>query len=273
MLSKTMKKKLISFLRDDAAYRDVTSALVPKKKVVAYIEAHEKTILAGGEEAAFLFRKHKCRVKQLKKDGALIKKGKRVMRIEGENRKILAIERTALNVLGRMSGVATICNKASSIAKERSEIMLTRKVMPGFNEFDKKACKFGGVSPHRKNLADMVLVKENHLKFDSIEELVKKAKKKKLGKIEVEVENLSEAIEAAEKGSDIIMLDNFSPKKAKKTVKVISSLSRAKIELSGGINLKNLRQYLSSGADMISIGELTKKAKMVDFSLYLRRRR
>ncbi|MFH1586232.1 MAG: carboxylating nicotinate-nucleotide diphosphorylase [Candidatus Diapherotrites archaeon] len=272
MLTKNAKKKLISFLRDDAASRDVTSALIPKRRVVAYIEAREKTVLAGGEEAAFIFRKNKCRVRQLKKDGALVKKGKRVMRIEGENRKILAIERTALNVMGRMGGVATICGKASSIAGGRSEIMLTRKVMPGFNEFDKKACRFGGVSPHRKNLADMVLIKENHLKFSSIEELVKRAKKKKLGKIEVEVENLSEAIEAAELEADIIMLDNFSPAGAKKAVKVIRSLSGAKIELSGGINLKNLRQYLSSGADMISMGELTKKAKMADFSLYTGRR-
>jgi len=130
----------------------------------------------------------------------------------------LSVERTALNFLGRMSEVATTCAEAKKIAGSKVTVALTRKTMPGFNIFDKKAAKIAGIWPHRINLNDAILLKENHLDFfDSPSDAVKAAKKKagKAKFIEIEVESLADALDAAKAKPDIIMLDNFSPAKAK----------------------------------------------------------
>ncbi|MDO8634486.1 MAG: carboxylating nicotinate-nucleotide diphosphorylase [archaeon] len=270
------KKKLLAILAEDLLKGDASTRLVPASKCTAAITTGENCVVSGVEEAVFLLRHSKAKVKVHKKDGQMAKKGEKIITATGQNKPVLECERTILNVLGRMSGVATLCKKASAIAGKKTRVFLTRKTMPGFNEFDKKACMHGGVFPHRKNLAEMILFKDNHLEFASITGLLEKAHKAKkftpAKKVEVEVDNTKQAIEAAENRADIIMLDNFSPKRAKKTIARIKKTNPAAlVELSGGINLKNLEKYVNIGADMVSMGQLTKEAKMVDFSMAIKK--
>ena len=263
------------------ARNDVTSAITPDMKSIAYIRCNEGCTLSGIDEVAFLFSSAGLDARPLARRGMKIKKGKKVMRISGGGRKILSIERVALNVIGKMSGVATISRKASEIsgvksgkAAGKTKIYLTRKTTPGFSVFEKKACIDGGVMPHRRNLADGILIKENHLRFfGSVEGAVQAARKKyKKMKIEIEAENMKQASEAANAGADIILLDNFTPARAKEAVKMIKKINRRiVIELSGGISLKNLKQYVNLGAGRISMGQLTKEAKIIDFSLDIRK--
>jgi len=271
MLTSKMKTKLIAFYRDDVGKRDITTALVRESKSNAAIVAKEKAFLAGIEEVSFLGKKYGLKVKHLKKDGQKVKKNQKILVLFGSNKKILQLERTMLNILGRMSGISTECRKAvEKVKKNRKlKLALTRKTTPGFSLFEKKAAELGGVWEHRLNLSSAVLLKDNHLKyFNSVTEAIKKARKKyKMRKIEIEVETIKQAKEAAENNVDIIMLDNMSVKTARKAIAEIRKRSKAKIELSGGINLKNLKQYATLNSDIISMGYLTKQAKSIDFSL------
>lgn len=272
MLEPILKKKLLQAAREDIGGLDITTALLSEKKAAAKIVARENCVLAGCEESAFLFSHFGVSVVFQKKDGEHVKIGETILRVFGSNKKILPVERTALNFLGRMSGVATICEAAKKIAGKKTKIFLTRKTMPLLNLFDKKACRFSGVKAHRKNLRESILIKDNHLFFESISALLNKAKKqkKKFGakEVEIEAENLHQAVLAANNKPDVLLLDNFSAKNAKIAVKKIRQINKkVRIELSGGINLKNLKSYVNLGADRVSIGELTKSAKMADFSL------
>src|SRR3989344_6041631 len=143
MLNKEMKQKLFQAASEDIGGLDITTALLSEKKAAAKIVARENCVLAGCEEAAFLFSKFGAKTVFSKKDGSIAKKGETVLRVFGSNKKILPVERTVLNFLGRMSGVATICAKAEKIAGKKTKIFLTRKTMPLLNCFDKKACRFG----------------------------------------------------------------------------------------------------------------------------------
>ena len=270
MLTGGMKKKLLSLLRDDVGKGDVTSAATPLKKCGAKIFAREAGIVAGLEEARFLFSHKGVRAKALAKDGSKARRGETILSLSGSNRAIFSVERTALNVLGRMSEVASTCAEARKLAGPNVKLALTRKTMPGFNLFDKKAAAIAGIWPHRVNLNSFVLLKENHLAFfDSPFDAVKAAKKKYGGKtkVEVEVENILDAFNAARANPDIIMLDNFSPKKAVSGVKALRNVFNGKIELSGGIALKNLRAFARAKPDIISMGSLTYSTSWRDFSL------
>jgi len=272
MLSLLLKKRLKLFLQDDAAGNDVTAALVPGRKCRAVIKAREHCVLAGVEEAVCLFKMQGVRSRALKRDGQKIRAGAAVMELAGSNRKILSTERVALNVLGRMSGVATACAEAVQEAGHagKTRIALTRKTSPGFRQFDKKAAVMGGALPHRANLAERVLLKDNHLAFfPSISNAI--AALPKPGQAEVEVETLAQAGEAAKAGVGMIMLDNFSPARARKAIRKIRCLnSRILIELSGNITRRNLREYAGLGADIISMGSLSKNAVQKDFSLEIK---
>ncbi|MDO8340177.1 MAG: carboxylating nicotinate-nucleotide diphosphorylase [Candidatus Burarchaeum sp.] len=258
-------------MQDDGAGRDVTSARVPRRACRALIIAQEQCVLAGAEEAAWLFASQGVHCKMLRKDGQIVRAGSAVLELVGENRKILSTERVALNVLGRMSGVASACAEAVREAEKfgKTQIALTRKTSPGFQPFDKKAAVLGGALPHRANLAAMVLLKDNHLSFfPSLSAAI--AAFPRPVRAEVEVETMAQALEAAKTCIGAIMLDNFSPSEAKKAIACIRHLNRrVKIELSGGIILRNLRDYAGLGADMISMGSLTKDAPQKDFSLNL----
>ena len=195
------------------------------------------------------------------------------MEIKGNAGNILTCERTALNLLSRMCGIATQTNNLKKQIKSvgsKSKIYATRKTVPGLRLFDKEAVEIGGGEKHRMTLNEMIMIKDNHLAVEkSIEGILRKAKKTR-GKIEIEVETEKDVILCAEMGVDIIMLDNFSPEKIIKTVKKLTELKlRNKIilEASGRINSKNITRYAKTNVDMISVGSITNSVNGVDLSL------
>ncbi|MBI2446032.1 carboxylating nicotinate-nucleotide diphosphorylase [Candidatus Micrarchaeota archaeon] len=266
-----MKKRLVLFLDDDHFRQDATSAITPEKTATAVIKANEPATLAGLEEALFLFAHAGLTVQSKKKDGDSVHPGDFILHVTGSNRGILSVERTALNVLGRMSGVATLCRLAQGIAGKNTTLALTRKTIPGFNLFDKKAAVVAGIWSHRLHLEDAVLIKENHLGFfASPADAVKAARMAQKGgkRVEIEVRNLDELRSALSAGPDMVLLDNFSLSKAEDAVKWCRQHApEAKIELSGGIRLSNLAAFAALKPDYVSLGLLTKDARTVDFSL------
>ncbi|VVB99520.1 Uncharacterised protein [uncultured archaeon] len=267
MLTQEIEERLMDYLKEDFGTGDITSAITPSRECLASINVNEPCTLAGMEEVSFLMRYMGLKVKPLKADGEAVKKREKVLEAYGESRKILSAERVCLNILGRMSGVASMCAKARKICVKET-IALTRKTVPGFQLLDKKAGQAAGAWTHRKNLAEMMLLKDNHLRFFAGSIEAAKTAKASGKMFEIEAENAEDALAVLQANPDMIMLDNFNPQDAKKT---ISKLRKAgfhgKIELSGGITLKNLKTYCNMGADIISMGELTKKARIVDFSL------
>ncbi len=264
-----MKKQLLQILKNDFSKGDITSSLLTSQNCTAEIVLNENAYVSGLEEAKFLFSKMKVKAVSKVKEGTFTKRGKVIITLSGINKNILSTERTALNILSRMSAVTSKCAEAKKIAGNKVKIAVTRKTMPGFNDFDKKAARIAGVWEHRKNLNTAFLIKENHLKFfkTSADAVISARKKHKNKLIEIEAETLKEALNAASANPDIIMLDNFPSLRAKKAIKEIRKVSSCKIELSGGITLKNLRNYKSLGADIISMGSLTTDAKGINFSL------
>jgi len=278
MLTELEKENIVRFLDEDVGFGDITTALVPEAKATAELVCKQDCVLAGVEEAEFLFSLAGAKAKQLAKNGDIIRKGTTVMRAAGPNKGLLQVERTILNLMSRMSGVATACSQAVEIARQvnpKTRIAIIRKTLPGLTAFDKKAAKIGGADTHRMNLEEMVLIKNNHLVFfKSVSEALKVAKTKASfsKKIEIETRSPEQALEAAEDDPDIIMLDNFDSKTAAETVKKIRRKNpRTLIELSGGITLDNLADYVAAGADVVSMGILTKEAKSIDFSMRVKK--
>ena len=266
------KKELLRFLAEDVGKGDITSSLLPKKIITAKIIAKQNCILAGVRFAKEIFCLKGCKVKILKKDGSKIRQNQIVLQVSGYAKSILTCERTVLNLLTRMSGIATQTNNlVGKIRKmnSKSHIFATRKTAPGLRYFDKEAVKIGGGNKHRMSLDEMIMIKDNHLVVDSITNLIRKARKK-YKKIEIEVENQSDAILAAREGATIIMLDNFNPKEIANTIARLKKLglrNKVLLEASGGINSKNIQAFAKTGVDMISVGEITNSVKGIDFSL------
>jgi nicotinate-nucleotide pyrophosphorylase (carboxylating) len=267
---------LASFLQEDMGAGDITSEVIIPSNCIVKAEIICKSdtpaIVCGLEEAIMIFDICGCTVKTLVRDGAKIGKGKQVMKITGNAHSILKAERTALNLIMRMSGIATETRRLADMAKT-VQILATRKTAPGLRYFDKKAVVTGGGGAHRMRLDDMVLIKDNHLALaGSPKECIELAKKG-VGssiKIECEAKNKVEAIAAISAGADIVMLDNFTPKQAAATIKKITKMGlrkKVKIEISGGVNPKNIEQYARAKPDFISLGYITHSARAVDFSL------
>jgi len=269
-LSLNSKKQLTEFLTEDIGKGDITSALLPKKKITVTIISRENAIVAGVNHAKEIFKIKGCSVKILKKDGVKIKPNQIIMSITGDARKILMCERTALNLLTRMSGIATQTNQLVKKIPNKTKLYATRKTAPGLRYFDKEAVEIGGGKKHRLRLDEMVMIKDNHIAINnSLESLIKKAKKK-YKKFEVEVENIPDMILAAKSGALIIMLDNFTPVQIKKAITVLKNeklRSDVLLEASGGINLKNISKYGKTGVDIISVGSITNSVKGIDMSL------
>ena len=268
-----IKKELLRFISEDIQGGDITSVLLPKKKIKAKIISRQEGVLAGVKFAGDIFRLKGCNVKIIKKDGAKLKSNQIILQISGNAGTVLSCERTALNLLSRMSGIATHTNLlVSKIRKINKKISLysTRKTAPGFRYFDKEAVKIGGGHKHRMALDDMVMIKDNHLLVcNSIEDIIKKARKRHKH-VEVEVENQRDAILAASSGATIAMLDNFSPVQIKKTITALQKKklrNKVKLEASGGINSKNISAYAKTGVDIISVGSITNSVKGLDLSL------
>ena len=252
---------------------DITSVLLPKKKINAKIISREDGILAGVRFAREIFHLKGCHVRIIKKDGTRLKPNQVVLEVSGNARTILSCERTVLNLLSRMSGIATHTNLlVSKIRKinKKTSLYSTRKTAPGFRYFDKEAVQIGGGHKHRMALDDMVMIKDNHLLVcNSIEDIIKSARKRHKH-VEVEVENQNDAILATNYGATIVMLDNFSPAQVKKTITMLQKKklrNKVKLEASGGINSKNITAYAKTGIDMISVGSITNSVKGLDLSL------
>ena len=267
------KKQLLQFLAEDIQSGDITSALLPNKKIKAKIISREPGIVAGVKFARYIFQSKRCAVRIFIKDGSKLKPNQTILQVSGSAKSILTCERTVLNLLSRMSGIATQTNYLVSQIKKYSKktnLYSTRKTAPGLRYFDKEAVKIGGGHKHRMALDDMVMIKDNHLLVcNSIEAYYEQALKKHKH-FEVEVENQKDAIFAAECGATIIMLDNFSPTQIKKTITTLQKKklrNGVKLEASGGINSKNINAYAKTGVDIISIGSITNSVKGLDLSL------
>ena len=275
----SLRESLVRFLREDIGQGDLTSEYVVDKdlKSSSYIICKsELAVVAGLEEVQTIFDICKCDSKVLVKDSDVVKNGRKVMTIKGRTRSILKAERTALNLIMRMSGIATDTKKFVDIARTVSKdirITGTRKTAPGLRFFDKKSIELGGGYAHRNTLDEMILIKDNHLAVtNSIREAISMARQK-AGKniiIECEVSDTKSAVEAIKSGAGIIMLDNFSPQQAQKTISYLKKSGLRKkilVEISGGVNLSNIKEYAYTLPDMISVGSLTHSSKSIDFSM------
>jgi nicotinate-nucleotide pyrophosphorylase (carboxylating) len=275
-----VRESLINFLIEDIGTGDITSNTTLSSSTSARAQIVCKTedtaMVCGLKEAGMIFDICDCRNRTLVKDGTMVKKQTIVMDITGKALSILKAERTALNLIMRMSGIATETRKfvdAVDVYKDSIRIACTRKTVPGLRFFDKKAVSMGGGDTHRMALDDMVLIKDNHIFFsESVEKSVKLARQN-VGtslRVECEVTTLDSAIAAINAGADIIMLDNFSPLDVSRTIKEITNKGirkRAKLEVSGGISLQNVKSYAKSRPDIISIGHLTHSPEAINFSL------
>ncbi len=274
---KILEEKLRKILSEDIGLGDVTTQAIipPNLTVKAIVIAKEEGVAAGIEETTVLAEYLGLKVKAKVVDGEKIENKQVLMEIIGDAQTILSFERTLLNLLSRMSGIATKTRKLIEKldkAGTKTKIAGTRKSAPGLLYFDKKAIIVGGGDPHRFHLDDMILIKDNHLAIvGSVEEAVKKAKANGsfTKKIEVEVSKSEDAVKAANAGADIIMLDNFSPKQAKEASEILkkSGFVDVLLEVSGGITGETLIEYAAAQVDIISMGDLTHSVKALDISL------
>ncbi len=266
-------------LAEDLGHGDVTSETLipPELQGKASILAKAQGVLAGGDVAKRVLLKvdPSLKVEILIKDGERVKPGNIVATISGRIMSILKAERVALNFLARLSGIASLTAQyVAETAGARGKIKDTRKTTPGLRALEKYAARMGGGENHRLHLGDGILIKDNHLAAlravgMSLKDIVTKAKQNapKGMKVEVEVNTTEDALDAAEAGADIIMLDNMSRQEMHRIVRLVPN--HIEIEASGGITLDNLKAAALAGVDVISVGALTHSSKALDFSLEL----
>ena len=266
-------------LSEDQAFNDPTThALVPQGiQAVGMIRAKGNGMLAGIEICQAVFQRIDANLdaQVLLPDGSALTPGTDLARIEGDAGSILRAERVALNFLQRMSGIASDTNEyVKAIEGSQARIVDTRKTAPGHRYLDKYAVRMGGGYNHRLNLADGILIKDNHIEAlrsqeMGLQDVIKLALSRASHtiKVEVEVESLEAAEEAAAAGAHIIMLDNMSPELMRQAMEIIDG--RAVVEASGGISMETVRAVAASGVDLISVGGLTHSTKALDISLDL----
>lgn len=263
-------------LEEDAGLGDVTSrAIFPaRQRSRAVIDAKQDLIICGLEVAAEVFRRVDPALKttRLKQDGHAVKKGAAVLAIEGPTASLLTAERTALNFIQRLSGIATQARRYADAVKGTGvRVVDTRKTTPGFRALEKYAVRCGGCFNHRSSLGEHVLIKDNHIAAaGSLTKAVRlcRAAAPHLAKIEVEAKTMAEVREACRAGAGVILLDNMTPAQVQTAVRLIAG--GAIVEVSGGVRFETLRDYALPGVDVISIGALTHSAPAADLSLDLR---
>jgi len=266
-------------LAEDLASGDITTESLIRSalKGKASILVKRDGVMAGINVAKEVFRQvdASLRFKALVKDGAKVRKGEIVAIVEGKVSSILKAERTSLNFLQHLSGIATeTARYVEAVSGTGAVIMDTRKTIPGMRLLEKHAVRVGGGRNHRLNLADGILIKDNHLVTlrscgIGLGEAVEKARQRvsRTMKVEVEVNSVKQASEALSAGADIIMLDNMKLEDMRKAVKLVKG--RALLEASGGITLDNVRSIAETGVDLVSVGALTHSARALDISLEL----
>ena len=268
-----------SFLAEDLGYGDITTNMLVDSELrgEGQVVCGENAVISGLEEALVVLELAGCQGVTRAHDGDRVKAGTVILSARGPARALLGVERTLLNLLSHMSGVATSTADLVSIAnkesREKVRIACTRKTLPGLRYFEKRAVQFGGGDTHRLRLDDAVLIKDNHLALSgSITESVRKAKGTVsfTKKIEVEVTTPDQAVEAAKAGADIVLLDNMTPKEVEKSVGMLKAENlrdKVLLEASGGIRKENLASYARSGVDVISVGAITHSAPAIDLSM------
>jgi nicotinate-nucleotide pyrophosphorylase (carboxylating) len=270
-------ERMLSWLAEDIPFWDITSELVPEGcECSAVILAKEPGVAACVEEVALFLRRMGFEVRLRVRSGEEFRRGDALVEIRGDLRKLLQVERLVLNLLSHTCGIATATRMAVEVARgvnPRVRVAATRKTLPGLRYFEKRAVEAGGGDTHRFSLSDMVLIKDNHLKyFGSVRAAIEAARRRAsfAVKIEVEVSSPEEAVEAAKAGADIVMLDNFSVEQVRAAVDALAQAGlreRVVVEVSGGITLENLEEYARAGPDVVSMGWLTHSARAVDLSL------
>jgi len=292
MYKQWIQKFIVDEIKGDIGKEDITTNAVLKnnKKIKAIIKAKEAGIVAGIEETRILLRNYNIKIKKSKKDGSIIKKSCIVMEIEGKEKDILKTERSVLDILQRMSGIATLTSALIKKTKNSVGIAPTRKTQ--WRYLDKKATYLGKGLTHRLALWESILIKDNHLIAirkegikNNIRESIKRAwqKRKKGNFVEIEVTNQKQAIEAAKTFKELkakqnnipclIMLDKIKPNKIKDIIKEIKKkkyYDDVLIEASGGIKPKNIMNYANTGVDVLSLGYLTHSPKALDMSLTIK---
>jgi len=263
-------------LEEDAGLGDITSrAIFPANhRSTAVIDAKQDLVVCGLEVAARVFAKQdeRLKVKLLVQDGARVKHGGLVLRVDGPTTSILTAERTALNFLQRLSGIATQASRYAEAVKGTGvRVVDTRKTTPGWRALEKYAVRTGGCFNHRSSLGEQVLIKDNHIAAaGSLTQAVLRCRVAAShgAKIEVEAKTLAEVKEAVRAEADIILLDNMTPDEVRTAVKVVAG--QALVEVSGGIRFETVRDYALAGVDIISIGALTHSVAAADLSLDLK---
>lgn len=260
-------------LNEDIGFGDITTDYLTNEDdtMYCYLNTRVDGILSGRSvfEMVFKVLSPKVEVKFFFKDGDVIKKGDKLAEITGPARYILMGERTALNYIQRMSGIATETNKyQNAIGEYKSKIVDTRKTTPGFRAFEKYSVKIGGGSLHRFNLSDCAMIKDNHIKYaGSLTNAVNKLRQhiSHAHKIEVECDTIEQVKEAVACKADIIMLDNMTLEQMKTCVDYIAG--RAIVEASGNVNLSTVRDIAATGVDIISSSAIVAKAPTLDLGL------
>ncbi len=260
-------------LREDIGFCDLTSELVipADAKADFMINTRHDIVVAGLDIAAQVFRRRvpDCTIELFVKDGARAARGTRLARITGVARGLLAAERTALNILQHLTGIATETAKYVERIKGTKAVLIdTRKTLPGLRAVEKHAVQLGGGRNHRLGLSDGILIKDNHISVcGSIRAAVARAKAgvPVLTRIEVECDRLDQVREAVEAGADMILLDNMDAAMMREAVKIVGG--KIPLEASGGITLDTVREKAESGVDYISTGRITQSAPAADIGL------
>ncbi len=277
MSNPVLKDKLRSMLEEDVAFGDITTEIVVDPEIArAEVVTREPGIAAGISEGCMLLEMCDLEVEDRVEDGARVEKGDVLLKFSGLNQSILIVERTLLNLMSRMCGIATATGKFIEVARKvnpRVKIAATRKTAPGLRWFDKRAVSVAGGDTHRIALYDGILVKDNHIAAVGDLALAVRRAKEKAGfvrKVEVEVADPSEAVGAAKAGADIIMLDNMRLNETKEALKKLKSeglRDAILVEVSGGVSLENVEEIAKTGVDVISVGSLTHSVRSLDLAL------
>jgi nicotinate-nucleotide pyrophosphorylase (carboxylating) len=278
-----LEETLKSYLSEDLGFGDITtdSLVDASTRASAIIICNEPATIAGLWEALALLEIAGCEGTPLVKEGDKVATGTRLLKASGPAASLLKVERTLLNLLSHMSGVATATSELVDLAKRAGRnsvrIACTRKTLPGLRYFEKRAVAVAGGDTHRLRLDDAVLIKDNHLSLaGTVTECVKRARSRIsfTKKIEIEATEPSQAVEAAKAGADIILLDNMRPNEVERTVVTLRRENLREgvvLEASGGIRKDNLAAYARTGVDIISVGMITHSAKSIDMSMNIAR--
>ena len=278
VIDDTLDTEIERFLQEDISNGDITSDLFIDSTSVsdAQILSREPGLLSGRKELTQIFDYFNIKSNWSFQDGEYFDSNTQIVKLNGSSKSLLLSERVSLNLLGHMSGIATSTNHAVTITKKISpntNISATRKTLPGLRKYEKYSVIVGGGLPHRYDLNEMILIKDNHHKLiTNLKESVNTARDKidSNKKIELEVDSLESALNAVDLDVDIILLDNMTPEDISKFILKLKQLSEPPLtEASGGINFSNLESYASTQVDIISMGTLTHSSKSIDFSLQI----